>query len=78
MRHVVLYIKISVIYHKNLEFQILDVAFLILFSVLLRSYLFIIYYICVNAESKHSNISGDIHSFGLYFETLVSSSFRSS
>ena len=77
MRHVVLYIKISVIYHKNLEFQILDVAFLILFSVLLRFYIFIIYYICVDDESKYSNISGDIHSFGLYFETLVSSSFRS-
>ena len=37
-----------------------------LFSVLLRVYLFIIYYIYVNDESKHANISGEIHSFGLY------------
>ena len=27
----------------------------------------------MNDESEHSNMSGDIHSFGLYFETLVSS-----
>ena len=66
MRYVVLYIKSALINYENLEFQILDVAFLILFSVLLRFYLFIIYYICVKDESKYSNISGDIHSFGLY------------
>ena len=67
MRYVFLYVKTaSLIYYENLKFQILDVAFLTLFSVLLRFYLFIIYYICVNDESKHSNMSGDIHSLGLY------------
>ena len=66
MRYVFLYVKASLIYYENLKFQILDVAFLILFSVLLRFYLFIIYYICVNDESNHSNMSGDIHSLGLY------------